>query len=313
MFLINKIKKFVIILFSISLVLLLLLLIFLAVARPTHANNASTSSSSTISSSSSASSSDVVAVTKIQPINPDAGYDKNIYPVDVFAYSDVILGSSNNFDPNYIAETLFIGDSNTEGLALYGHLPIQNVLGLNSMGIQSVPSKQFIYFADDPMPYSIVEAVARLQPRRIVINFGTNNAAGNSSDSFIEAYEQAIDLILKKSPHTDIIIASILPVSSDRSNTKIKMKNIDEFNTALLQFCRDEGYSYLNTAESFKDPKTGFADEDLFGSDGIHLTSEGYVELMDYVESHPLITSDSHPVLGVIPSIVPAPTPVVAE
>ena len=55
-------------------------------------------------------------------------YDKSWYDDNITSVSDVILAYSSS-DPAYIEKTVFVGDSNTEGLSLFGHLPAGNVIG----------------------------------------------------------------------------------------------------------------------------------------------------------------------------------------
>ena len=57
-------------------------------------------------------------------------------------YSDVVIPASTTEDRNYFRETIFVGDSNTEGLATYGHLSLQYVMGVTGMPINTVTTNK---------------------------------------------------------------------------------------------------------------------------------------------------------------------------
>ena len=221
-------------------------------------------------------------------------------------YSSVIIPASDIDDEDYLKETLFIGDSNTEGISAYGFLPLQYVLGSTGMPIQGVTKTRCIYFYGYDQPVTMATAVGMLKPRRVILSFGTNNAGGTTTKDFIKNYETAIAAIKKSYPHCDIIVESILPVKKNRSYPDIKKEDIDEFNLALAKMCKDKGYMFLNSAEIFKG-KDGYAKNKYFSNDGIHMNTDGYKALLEYVENHKYITKDSRPRRGQIPQRRDAP------
>lgn len=221
-------------------------------------------------------------------------------------YSSVIIPASDIDDEDYLKETLFVGDSNTEGISAYGFLPLQYVLGSTGMPIQGVTKTRCIYFYGYDQPVTMATAVGMLKPRRVILSFGTNNAGGTTTKDFIKNYETAIAAIEKSYPHCDIIVESILPVKKNRSYPDIKKEDIDEFNLALAKMCKDKGYMFLNSAEIFKG-KDGYAKNKYFSNDGIHMNTDGYKALLEYVENHKYITKDSRPRRGQIPQRREAP------
>ena len=221
-------------------------------------------------------------------------------------YSSVIIPANDIDDEDYLKETLFIGDSNTEGISAYGFLPLQYVLGSTGMPIQGVTKTRCIYFYGYDQPVTMATAVGMLKPRRVILSFGTNNAGGTTTKDFIKNYETAIAAIEKSYPYCDIIVESILPVKKNRSYPDIKKEDIDEFNLALAKMCKDKGYMFLNSAEIFKG-KDGYAKNKYFSNDGIHMNTDGYKALLEYVENHKYITKDSRPRRGQIPQRREAP------
>lgn len=244
-------------------------------------------SSDTVSSETSSESEETVQADIIY-------YDKTWYDNAVINCSDIIL-PYNNENTGYISETVFVGDSNTEGLALFGHLSTNNVIGKHSMPIQGVPKDNYLLVCEDNPEteedessyITMLQVLANIQPKRIVINFGTNNAGKDAdADYFAYIYSGVLSQIKSACPNTKIVVASTLPVCSERDNYNIRQDTIDKFNIAMADLCRECGYGYLNYNEVFKDTETGYGKTDYFSVDGIHLNGDGYRILLDYVTNH---------------------------
>ena len=131
-----------------------------------------------------------------------------------------------------------------------------------------VTTKPCVYFKGYANPVTIPEAVKIMQPRRIIMTFGTNNTIGWSTETFIDSYRTALEAIHDATPYADIIINSIPPVHQYRDNPDITMQTIDKFNLGLVELAEEMGFKFLNTAEELKDEKTGFAQWEYTISDG---------------------------------------------
>ncbi|MEG1049903.1 MAG: SGNH/GDSL hydrolase family protein, partial [Oscillospiraceae bacterium] len=235
-----------------------------------------------------------------------AQYDSSLYTEGLKRFEKAIVPYNAEEYENYLADTLFVGDSNTAGLSSFGYLPLQNVLGKRSMAIQSVSTDEFVWFSGQDKPVSIIQAISLLKPRRVIINFGTNNTVGTSVKDFASIYSSTLKQVKSAYPYADIIVASILPVGKHRENMHIKMQTIDSFNLALAQLCVDSGYYFLNLSEAFKSPDSGFMKPKYVAADGVHLNSAGYSVFLKYVADHKLILADRRPPRGFVPMRVNA-------
>ncbi len=227
-------------------------------------------------------------------------YDSQSGNIDSEVYSDVILPKSELLDPDYLEETLFIGDSNTYRLINFGYTTLQNNVSFVSMGINGAVNSEEVYFRDRDDPVSIAQAVEILQPRRVIITFGTNDASITSTADFIEGYSDFIDDIRFYYPSVDIIINTIPPVARDRDYNNISMSDIDKLNAQLVELAREMDCMFLNSAEALKD-STGYGDSDFFVSDGIHISDDGAEEFINYVLEHSYVTDDDRPTLKAVP------------
>lgn len=237
----------------------------------------------------------VVNSTVIDNPLADSEYNKDTDAIDEKEYSETILEETKDAGKKYVDETLFIGDSNTVRMMSYGHTTLANDVAAQSMGIQHVASKGIALFVGMSDAVTVPKAVQIIQPKRIIITYGTNNTIGWTTKTFVDEYKKAINSITKVYPYAEIIINSIPPVDKIRENPNVTMQTIDAFNSALAKMAKAEGYKYLNSAEALKDEKHGFAKTDYTISDGIHLSKKGMDAFFDYVRTHAYDNEDTRP------------------
>lgn len=235
---------------------------------------------------------DVIAAAPEANEVADSDYDQTAAVIDKEVFDGTVLIEDEDAGQEYLDETLFIGDSNTVRMSALGYVTEENSLAAVSMGIQHVLSSNCMNFQGYGY-VSVPTAVKLMQPKRIIITYGTNNAY-SSPDTFIEWYKDALSAIREEWDYADIIINAVPPVSKTRSYPQITMKTIDEFNLKLAELAKEEGYYFLNSSEALKGPD-GYAAEGYMERDGIHLSAEGMDALMEYIRTHPLETEDRRP------------------
>ena len=227
--------------------------------------------------------------------------EEDIKNIDYKDYPDTILGASEMATDDYIQDTLFIGDSNTYRMMVYNTatgVSLENAIGVVGMGIQSVTDLKCVSFAGYNKKVTMPEAVKIMQPKRVVITFGTNNL-GMGTEAFIGEYKDAIDAIQSAYPYADIIINSVPPFHQVR--TDLSIKKVKNFNSALVELAAEEGLKFLNSAEVLTDSKTGYAKDQYMLNDGIHLTKIAFESMFEYINTRTYITEDTRPTLKPVP------------
>lgn len=239
-------------------------------------------------------------------VSVSESYDMNANSLAVEEYDGTVLPKTEDAGQEYVDNTLFIGDSNTERMVVYGATTWENNLGVTGMGIQDVTGTPTQKFSGYSSLVLVPKAVEMLQPQRIIITFGTNNT-GWSADVFAQQYKKALDAIHEAYPYADIIINAVSPVAKERAYPNISMQTIDSFNQALLELAREEGYTFLNSSEALKDASTGYAKSGYMVSDGVHLSQTGMDALMEYIRTHAHETEDTRPTVTNVPTHVAPP------
>lgn len=242
----------------------------------------------------------------------EKNYNKDAETIDESKYEGVILQKTEDAGSDYLDETLWVGDSNTVRMNLFGMVPLSNYMGKVGMSVSGLTSVQCVYFKNDVTVYTIPAAIKKVQPRRIILSIGTNDASGSvSTSSFIKSYKSAVEAIQSAYPYCDIIIAAIPPVAQDRAYPNIKQATIDEFNKAIVQMCEDMKLPFLNTIEELKDDGTGYIKDQYISEDGLHYSEAGVKALMKYARTHAYETDDRRPTVKNVPTRQEPPADVI--
>ena len=234
----------------------------------------------------------------------ESGYNKEQNTIDAQAYDATILPTTVDAGDSYIEETLFLGDSNTARMyRMFDYCSYDNAIGSVGMSAKSLASFACVQLSTSSSYITMPQAVAKLQPCRVLLTFGTNdlNPSYKTAD-FIKNYQSGIESIVAAYPSVDIIVNSIPPIGQQHSNQSLTQTQVDEYNKALVQMCQDKGWKFLNSAEVLKDTATGYAKSGYVeASDGIHLTRTAMEALFTYIRTHSYITEDDRPALTSIP------------
>ena len=124
-------------------------------------------------------------------------------------------------------------------------------------------------------------------PSQLFLLFGIDDLnAGLTPDLVLEQYKNLIQSIRKKSPMTEIIVQSVLPLNSKVTNSKIKVKaeDIEELNKNLKEFVLSNGIVFLNLYDDFCNESGGLNPLYSIG-DGFLLNGTGYNMWLERVKS----------------------------
>lgn len=226
--------------------------------------------------------------------NPALGF------IDTSLYESVILPETPAADDAYIANTLFVGDSNTVRYELLGGTDIDNNIGCAGMGFGSITSFPCVDFNGYNSLTTIPQAIKLMQPQRVVFGFGSNNLQGDAA-TVVEDYRRALKKCIEVYPYYTVIISAVPPLDENRTDTSLKQEKVDALNKEIVRMCSEEGWYFLNSAEAMKDWQTGWSKKGLTTNDGLHLSQEGVDAYMEYVRTHAIEEKDTRPAVTAYP------------
>ncbi len=181
-----------------------------------------------------------------------------------------------------------MGDSLTDGLALYGEMDDATVMG--ETGMSAYTALKHTFTINGKKQY-VADAVAAASPKAVYVLLGSNDIAeGYSVAKYTGFYGQLLDEIHAKCPSSKLYVQSIFPVTAAYEHKKfssgayVTNAKIDDFNTALQTLASAHGAAYLDVASVLKGP-----DGKLPASasdDGMHLHKSYYDKWFQYLAAH---------------------------
>lgn len=185
---------------------------------------------------------------------------------------------------------IFLGDSITAFWDLAHWFPGKPYLNRGIDG--QTTSQMLVRFRAD---------VIDLAPRVVVILAGTNDIAGSTGPTTLEAIEQNYASMADLAARNGIavVFSSVLPIHDhglERATLRRSPKKIRALDEWLLWYCHEQHHTYLDYYSH-----TVAADDMLrpeFSDDGVHPNSAGYgamAPLADQAIQHALITAPRRP------------------
>lgn len=198
--------------------------------------------------------------------------------------------SFTSVDDSYFSDALFIGNSRTVGLSLFGSMPSDTTFYATvGMNIYDLLDSTAQIPPEEGPEQSFESLISSRQFGKIYIMLGINDLATGTSESFAEYYKGVIDHIHAAQPNAIIYIQSIINISAERDaqGDAISNANINEKNALLSQLANNDYIYYLNVNEVLTD-SNGYLNAD-YTSDGIHLGGGSLSLWEDYLYSHAIV------------------------
>ncbi len=193
-------------------------------------------------------------------------------------------------DPDvWLADAVFIGDSRTDGLRLYGGIAdVATFLCQTGLSVYKVDQNQTVIRQGENR-VSVLEALGRGSYTKVYLSLGLNELGYFNPAGYAETYGRVIDAVAKRQPDARIYVQLIIPVNDARCRASgapyyITNQAVSDYNAALAKLCADKDVTLLAAPPELLD-ETGQLREDIT-TDGAHFRPEGYALWRDYLLAH---------------------------
>lgn len=238
---------------------------------PTSSTTSGTTSDSTTSSGDGATSSD------LPPVDPLA----------------TVVAESAAVDKSYFDDAVFIGDSISKGLKVYGVLPPGNVIADQNVGIPTIAANKPAYMNTAGKKITLDQALNALsyKPTKVYVMLGLNGLPHYTNEEHIPYYYKVIQYLKSKYPNATIYVESVTPITAAAEATYKKRDQVFtnakilEFNELVKKMCVDEKVYYLNVRDVLVDEK-GELKANIASSDGFHFIKSGHEAMYQYYKTH---------------------------
>lgn len=169
----------------------------------------------------------------------------------------------------FFSDSVFIGNSLTEGLQLAGGVSSANYLAVKSLNVIDALKKPVIGSGSNKK--TILEALSEINCKKVFVMFGLNELGWPYPNVFGDRYEQLMKKLKEVKPDATIYIQSILPCSKSlgEEDKVCSKSNIDAFNNVIRDAAQKAGCVYLDVGPAVAGGD-GYLPEDA-SVDGMHL------------------------------------------
>ena len=185
-----------------------------------------------------------------------------------------------NFEVSFFDDALFIGDSITTGLYLYGYIDMSNVYA--KLGLAP-----YTTLDSDIDGITLRSKITTDNPNKIYIMLGTNSVGYSDSTYLASCMEDLVNSISAISK-AKIYVLSIPPVTAyaEASNDNYLSKSaIDEYNSELRTAISRTDAVFLDF-HSVLTASDGYYYEEYHEMDGIHFMGSTYQVMLSFLEEH---------------------------
>jgi len=187
----------------------------------------------------------------------------------------------------YFDDALFIGDSRVTGVELYSGWDNLTYYAEGGMTVYSMFQSKTAQV--DGQTLTIEEALRKRSFGKIYLEIGINEMGTGTVDSFMEAYEAAVDYLRELQPDAILYVCGIMYVEQSKSESDPIFNNpaIQERNDRIAALADGENIFYLDINEVVTD-ETGNLNPD-YTWDEVHLLGKYDVIWLEYFSSHGIV------------------------
>ena len=191
-------------------------------------------------------------------------------------------------DDGFFDNTVFLGDSRTEGLELFGGLKHGTYYWARGMTVFRVDDEDYKIASIDDEDYTLIGALHQHNFDAVYIMIGVNEL-GYPVESYESGLSLLVDEVIETQPEAVVYLQIMPPLNDEmcRANDLadyINNDNLQAFNGAIQRVAAEKKVALLNTAEVYTGEDGQLPAE--LANDGCHFVYGAYSLWADYLRSH---------------------------
>ncbi len=189
-------------------------------------------------------------------------------------------------DENYFADALFIGDSRTVGLQMYGSLGSADYFATPGLSVYSLPRTKLT--VGELKEVTLVELLEQKDYQKIYLMLGINEL-GYNFEKTVSKYKELVAQLQQQEPEAILYVCANLHVTAlrDENDKTHNNANIDRINAEIAALEDKQNIFYLDINELFDDVNGDLGKE--YASDDTHVSREYYDEWCSWLMQHIIV------------------------
>ena len=186
----------------------------------------------------------------------------------------------------WFADAVFIGDSRTDGLRLYGGIKGADYICYKGLICREFDSKACISSGDTQI--TALEALTKKEYGKVFVMLGLNEI-DLPTEIFVEDYALLIDLVRQTQPNAQLYFQTLIPLNEQKGQEKglapyFTNEKVAQFNAEILRLTQEKQVLLLDVGTGL----AGEAGELPYDAttDGVHFTRAWYQNWASYIKTH---------------------------
>lgn len=197
----------------------------------------------------------------------------------------IALPENGRIDLAYFGNVVFVGDSITQGLQQFGHIPNAQYCAYVGAGPKEIYDGTLRTRLDGEQEVPM-EALVSYQPDNVYIMLGTNAMMSLSDEALLAYYSEMLDVMRQRlGDEVGIYIQAIPPVVQGM-DSRFDLARIQGLNEALAQLAFEKNMYFVNVYQTLAGEDGWLPTEYGSAADGYHLTGAGYAAWVEYLVTH---------------------------
>ena len=246
--------------------------------------NSSTDSENNTSSDGTVSNQDTLSQSGSSLSTESSSADEVVAKVDNKEKKDIktLVTATKDAEEEYYKDTVFIGDSRTQGLQINAGLKSPDFFAGRGLNVKNARTEKVVKNAKGNS-VTVVDALKDKKYKKVYICFGINELGWPYTNIFADEYKKTIEAIKKIQPDAEIVVQGILPVTEKKSKSDkiFNMKNVKKFNKVIKKMAEEIGATYVDNSPAVSNSK-GFLPKDVT-PDGIHMNRDYCKRILAYI------------------------------
>ena len=190
-------------------------------------------------------------------------------------------------DQSYFDDAVFIGDSRTVGLRDYSGW--DNATYYASVGLTVYDMFTEPIVEEKGRTLTVEQALQEHQFGKVYLMIGINEMGTGNVDSFMKAYEEAVEHLRELQPDAIIYVQGIMYIKKSRSDRDPIFNNpaIQERNDRIAELANNQDIFYIDVNEVVTDETGNLNPEYTY--DEVHLLGKYYSVWTDFLLQHGIV------------------------
>lgn len=229
------------------------------------------------------------AVTEPAPTPPPAP-TPTPEPEPVYDFSLPAPETEAAVEEAYFADAVFLGDSRTDGLKLFG--------GVNAGASFIEHTGIMVFEVDNPKKgvrvdgkqYSVMDALALRQYGKVYVMYGVNELGYGDDAAFEAEFGSFVDRVRAIQPNAVLYIQNLVSINPEKAAANgqpayVTNEKIAVYNEILARVAADKRAVLVDVNAALVDPETGVIPKEGT-TDGVHFSKDYYKKWYEYLKTH---------------------------